>query len=144
MLRSLLPSRAFNRHFQKTEWAAVPPPLPCHPDPFPLLCCNPFSEGSASLSKSITWVSKHPSQCRTVFCVYACGWRVSPGRVSVGCPQKSQPQCGAKAGPWVGRTSGSPLLPASLAEAGGGGGRQWQEQGFIKNPSVVQCRLHAW
>lgn len=122
MLRSLLPSRAFNRHFQKTEWAAVPLPLPCHPDPFPLLCCNPFSEGSASLSKSITWVSKHPSQCRTVFCAYACGWRVSPGRVSVGCPQKSQPQCRAKAGPWVGRTSGSPLLPASLAEAGGGGG----------------------
>lgn len=143
MLRSLLPSRAFNRHFQKTEWAAVPPPS-LSPRSFPFAVLQSIFGGQREPLKINHLGLKTPfPMSYSLLCL--CVWLESQSRQSeCGMSRKAGPSVGLRQGRGWAEPVAPPFSPRPLLKRGAGGGRQWQEQGFIKNPSVVQCRLHAW
>lgn len=113
MLKSLLPSCAFNRHFQKTELTTAPHPSLSLPSFLFAVQQSIFGGKQELLKINHLGLKTNHFQHRTIFCIYMWGWRVTPATVSVGCLEEPMPRRGPKAGLWVGRTGGALSLSLS-------------------------------
>lgn len=95
MLKSLLPSCAFNRRFQKIELTTAPHPSLSLPS-FPFAVLQSIFGGKREpLKINHLGLKTNHFQHRMIFRIYMWGWGVTPARVSVGCLEKPVPQ------PWA-------------------------------------------
>lgn len=137
MLRSLLPSRAFNRHFQKTEWAAVPPPPSLSPRSFPFAVLQSIFGGQREPLKINHLGLKTPfPMSYSLLCL--CVWLESQSRQSeCGMSRKAGPSVGLRQGRgWAGPVA-RPFSPRPLLKRGAGGGGSGRNKALLK---ILQLR----
>lgn len=131
MLRSLLPSRAFNRHFQKTEWAAVPPPS-LSPRSFPFAVLQSIFGGQREPLKINHLGLKTPfPMSYSLLCL--CVWLESQSRQSeCGMSRKASPSVGLRQGRGRAGPVAPPFSPRPLLKRGAGGGGSGRNKALLK------------